>query len=142
MALRDKLTLNGSPDEPPLSDVEKKRVLVRAVGNTLAFILLLAAVFTVGALLYQVQVLTEIAEANRERGIENQRLLETAERNTDILIDCTTPGGECLARGQAGQMEAVNNINEITILAASCARVPENDTEAEIRTCIEAGLND
>lgn len=41
-------------------------------------------------------------------------------------------------RAESGK--AVGSINQVIILAAACARQPSNDTEAEIRACVEEGL--
>ena len=62
----------------------------------------------------------------------------------DTIKDCTDPEGQCFHDAQARTATAVAGINkktqQIVVAAAACARVPENDTEAEIRVCVEARI--
>lgn len=59
---------------------------------------------------------------------------------TKAILDCTDPTGECFQQGQARTAEAVGNINRVVVLAAACARVPDNDTQEEIEDCVKQGL--
>lgn len=61
---------------------------------------------------------------------------EESKENTDRIVDCTTPGGQCYENST----ERIVSINEISILAAFCANQPENNTETLIRKCITERL--
>lgn len=76
--------------------------------------------------------------------------------NGDLLVECTTAPEvrqppvkhpaptDCYVRTHAETDDIVGEpagpINEVVVLAAACARVLPNDTEAEIRACVEKGL--
>lgn len=57
-----------------------------------------------------------------------------------VLVDCTTPNGECYKNANRNQSGAIKNINEVTVLASYCAKQPGNTTENQIRSCIESRL--
>jgi hypothetical protein len=66
---------------------------------------------------------------------------EISKQSVDILVDCTTPQGECYKSGNKSQSSAVRSINEVSILAAYCANKPENKTADTIRACIQDEIN-
>lgn len=117
--------------DDPRTDSEikgsKQKALLHFLAGLVGFLMALAVVTSLLFNIVQIGRLTEIAETNRANG---QR-----------LIDCTTPGGQCFEDGNDRTGEAIGTINEVTILAASCVQLPGIDTEAEIRECIEQGLN-
>lgn len=58
------------------------------------------------------------------------------------LVDCTTPGGACYKQLRSPENNrSVDYIKEITILAASCAKVDGNITADQIRKCVESELD-
>jgi hypothetical protein len=100
--------------------------------QVLTVVLVLAALF----------VLIKVALVNQENG--------------RLLVECTTAPSlreppvkepkpsDCYVRTQAQQADVIGvpsgPINEVVVLAAACARQAPNDTEAEIRACVEEGL--
>lgn len=67
-----------------------------------------------------------------------QDIGKTNRSNTDLIVDCTTPGGVCYERGRKSTGSAIATINDVTIAASYCAQF--NTTQATIRKCIEAEL--
>lgn len=60
------------------------------------------------------------------------------------LVDCTTPSGECYKAGQQRTAQAIQMLiadnqltREMVIVAVACAQDPANDTQAEIKACID-----
>lgn len=57
------------------------------------------------------------------------------------LVDCTTPGGICFKQQRDPENNrTVDYLKEVTILAASCAKIPTNTTADEVRKCVEVEL--
>ena len=83
----------------------------------------------VASLVYLVNIASKIQQVQAE----------TTKRGQEIQ-SCTTPGGACYERSQQQTGAAVGSINQVTILAVACARQPGNDTEAEVKACVEKGL--
>lgn len=60
------------------------------------------------------------------------------------VLDCTQPSGECYKQGTKRTATVVAGINagtkEVVVIAAGCARVPGNDTTAEVERCVNQEL--
>lgn len=54
-----------------------------------------------------------------------------------LLVDCTTPTGECAKRGQQQTQEALKQIARHDEVVTFCANRPGNDTLIQLRACIE-----
>lgn len=59
------------------------------------------------------------------------------------LVDCTTPSGQCYKEGQQRTAQAIQFLiadnqltREMIVKAVACAQDPVNDTQAEIKACI------
>lgn len=100
-------------------ELVRKRAVNIAMGRLL---IALFIIWLVGTNMIQVW---DIFEGREQRG---------------ILVDCTSPGGECYERGQERTGEAVGNINRIVVLAAACADRPGAHTVLEIERCIKGHL--
>ena len=65
-------------------------------------------------------------------------------RSRQILLDCTTPVGECYQDNTRRTGEVVGNIKmdtkEVVVLAASCAKDPTNNTTVKIEKCVNRQL--
>lgn len=68
-----------------------------------------------------------------------------------VLIDCTTPGGECFKEGQERTAAAIQQLiddnllqevatRRVVVLAAQCANQPGVQTVDQIEACVERGL--
>lgn len=71
---------------------------------------------------------------------ENHKDANVNRRNGELIRDCVVAGGECYQDARERSTNIVTVINRVTIAAATCARAPENETEAEIRNCIQVIL--
>lgn len=72
-----------------------------------------------------------------------QSIRETQKNSTATLRaikDCTQTEGRCFQRGQRRTGRAVASINEVSIIAASCASSPYQQTVEQIRRCVIAEL--
>lgn len=58
----------------------------------------------------------------------------------DLIEGCVIPGGDCYEANAERTAGVVTVINRVTVAAATCARTSENDTEAEIKNCIQVTL--
>lgn len=67
-------------------------------------------------------------------------IAKTNERNTNVIRDCTQPDGVCFKDSQKRTADVIDLINQVTVAAAYCAKQPDNDTEAEIKSCIDVAL--
>lgn len=60
-------------------------------------------------------------------------------RNTNRLVDCTTPGGKCYEQGRSTTSGAVGSINKITIAAIYCSgKLGPGATIIQLNTCVQA----
>lgn len=70
---------------------------------------------------------------------QNRDQSQRIERQTKILIDCTTPEGECYKESNKRQSGAIQLIGEQSARAAAaatvCAKIPGNDTFDEVYAC-------
>lgn len=73
--------------------------------------------------------------------LETHRTAQHAEETAVRIEDCTSPSGECYNRSVARTDNTVSRINEITVLAAYCAKEDSNDTVDKIQRCIEKNLD-
>lgn len=60
--------------------------------------------------------------------------------NSQLLIDCTSPTGKCYQDGQRRTGSAIGTINQVSIYAAYCSKIPSNTTVKQIETCINKEL--
>ena len=74
--------------------------------------------------------------ANTQRTEVTRNAAQAAERGTDRIEDCTTPGRECFEEGQSRLAEAITGINDYATYAAACADKPRQQTYEEIKACI------
>ena len=79
--------------------------------------------------------------------------IEDGRKRGEVLLDCTTPGGECFEAGQTRTARAVQNIidesllqeaatRRVVVLAAYCAAQPGVETVEQIERCIEDGMRE
>lgn len=88
--------------------------------------------------------LTVIALQNRANGSAARDSSDAAQRSIAAIKDCTTPGGICYERGQAGTGEAVAQIvaavnahtNLVFIATLQCSK--PHQTNAELAACLRA----
>lgn len=60
-------------------------------------------------------------------------------RNSDRLVDCTTPGGKCYEQGRSATGGAVGTINKVTISAIYCSgKLGPVATIAALNACVAA----
>lgn len=57
--------------------------------------------------------------------------------STLLLVDCTTPKGECAERQQEQTGKVLKQIAEHDEATTFCANRPGNDTRAKLTACIE-----
>lgn len=73
---------------------------------------------------------------------ELQRLGSVAadtKRNSDRLVDCTTPGGKCYEQGRSTTSGAVGTINRVAITVEYCAgHLGPSATIAALNACVTA----
>lgn len=119
--------MTSDPRSDPEIKLARRKAQLATLQATFVMLVALGVFASLLLIIIQTNRLTEIAETNRSNGA--------------LLLDCTTPEGQCYRDGQARTGEAIGTINEVTILAAACVKIPTNNTEAEIRACIEAGLD-
>ena len=62
----------------------------------------------------------------------------TAKTNTltSVLVDCTTPRGDCYKNANRRQSGTVKAINEVTIIVSYCSMQKQYDTEEKIKKCV------
>lgn len=75
--------------------------------------------------------------------IQSQRvadLVKAEQRNSQLLIDCTTPHHDCYDNANKNTSKAIASINEVTVIAVACAREPLNTTTAQVKACVEQEL--
>jgi tRNA G18 (ribose-2'-O)-methylase SpoU len=75
--------------------------------------------------------LKQIADYNKNLGIQNQELLQRVK-------SCTDPDGVCYKSNNTRTAEAVGGINKITIFAVLCGNKIKNPTLDEMYKCIVA----
>lgn len=75
-------------------------------------------------------------------GVANlQDIAADTNRSAELLVDCTTPAGECYQNGDRRSGAAVQTINRVSVLAAYCSKKPENVSVAQIEDCIKKELD-
>lgn len=120
------------PLEKP-SKVARRRALVRELQIILATLTVAVAV-TIPAVILVNQKSGHKLLQDVDRGTNNsQQLLE-------YVKDCTTPSGACYKQNAANQVAVLGKVELIVVLAASCAKQPENQTVTQISVCVEKGL--
>ncbi len=71
--------------------------------------------------------------------------LSEVQSQTKLLVDCTTPSGECYKNGDRRSSSVVKLISDnekrIVTVAAFCAKQPQNVTLKEIEDCTNKELN-
>lgn len=107
-------------------------VLVGALIAGLVMVQLAAVVVTTGT--------TEAIRASQRDNASvlrsAERAAEAAERGTDRIEGCTTPGRGCFDRGQEETAAAVADINRVAVYAAACADKVGVQGEDEIFACV------
>jgi hypothetical protein len=122
------------------SRINKKRALVKELKGVLVFLIAFAILSTLagGAI-----ALDEVL-SNQHSGHITLNQVNTAVTNTNKIIqfieDCTNPKGTCYKEGQAAQVIQNGKIEDIVVLAAACAKQPQNVSVPEIRACVDAQL--
>ena len=62
-------------------------------------------------------------------------------RNSDRLVDCTTPGGKCYEQGRSASSGAVGTINKATIAAIWCSgKLGPGATIQQLQLCVKAQI--
>lgn len=108
--------------------IEAKGQLVRWLTWALAVILALGMGAVVLISQYQLQRLGSVAADTK--------------RNSDRLVDCTTPGGKCYEQGRSATGGAVGTINKVTISAIYCSgKLGPAATVAALNACVTALIN-
>jgi hypothetical protein len=100
---------------------ENKRILAVAVA------LLVLLVLTVAVLLQ-----------NRSRSIQSGQILRNSAATSDLIADCTSPGGKCYQESQKRTQGVLAQLVEINKIVAQCAKVTNTDDEMD--TCVQARL--
>lgn len=74
----------------------------------------------------------------RDTQTQNSPLVKNTNRTTQILEDCTTPGGTCFKRSRAQTAEAIGSINAVNMAAIYCRDqvLPVVYTYPELVTCV------
>jgi hypothetical protein len=58
-------------------------------------------------------------------------------RNSDRLVDCTTPGGKCYEQGRSTTTGAVGSINKVTVAAIYCSgKLGPKATIDQLNSCV------
>lgn len=114
-----------------------KRPNLTTVSNALRDCLIAAVVLTL--------VITVLVIASKQNsGRKTLDEVSTSVGNTNQILqyinDCTNPTGKCYKAGQANQAKVLGNVQLIIVLAAACAKQPENNTVTDIERCVQAGL--
>lgn len=71
-----------------------------------------------------------------------QAAAESAEKGTDRIEDCTTPGRKCYDDGQKQTAQYLSDLNRVIAYAAACADQAGVQTEAEVYACVIQRLAD
>jgi hypothetical protein len=87
--------------------VEHSRRIVRNLSAALVVTTVLMLGYVTVIASYQFQKIIGVANDTR--------------RNSDRLVDCTTPGGKCYEQGRSTTSGAVGSINRVTIAAIYCS---------------------
>jgi hypothetical protein len=97
-----------------MTEARVRKEKVRKAGRVVKFlswVLVAAAVILLGLVVvvqgYQLQKLTGVAADTK--------------RNSDRLVDCTTPGGKCFEQSRSATSGAVGSINRVTVAAIYCS---------------------
>lgn len=106
---------------------QKHRIRYEKAKMTLIVVSTLTSVVTVGMLLGGMANLQDIATDTNQ--------------SAELLVDCTTPAGQCYQNGDRRSGAAVQTINRVSVLAAYCSKKPENVSVAQIEDCIKKELN-
>lgn len=105
------------------------------------------AIISVTIALTMIAIITAVfvsatkSTAVREAQVRNTKTLDNTDRTLSILLDCTTPEGECYKRGQESQKRAIDDITVIAAAAAACANQPTNTTVRAVLDCTLAELD-
>ncbi len=73
---------------------------------------------------------------------QNLNILGVVNGNSDLLIDCNTPGGKCFDESEKRSVESIGSVNAIAIAAAFCADQRGTKTSSEFRKCINQIISD
>jgi len=116
------------------SDVNSTFIKAGALTSSVKFVLSVFSLLLAASLLFQFTSAKDDATNTQtllEQGIEQREaLIEQA----NLIIDCTSPGGECYRRGQENTAEAVANLNIVSQYSVICGQ--REDGEQAILNCV------
>lgn len=108
--------------------------------RSIKFVLSIFALLLAASLLFQFT-------ATRNDSARTQALLEQGfdqraaiQDQADLIIDCTSPGGECFKRGQESTAEVVAGLNIVTQYSVICGE--RVDGEEAILNCVNDEVQD
>lgn len=102
--------------------------------RSLRFILTIFALLLAASLLFQFTANRSDAQKIEDlllQGFEQRAALQD---QADLIVDCTSPGGECFERGQQRTAEAVAGLNVVTEYSVICGE--REDGEKAILECV------
>jgi len=114
----------------------RKRQWAWALLGVLAMLLVLTTTYAMVNTAVLVDLIRQDQQTSVQRNKTTAANTEQIKRVAEQIESCTTPEGECFKRGQARTGAAVASINDVVILAAACAKQPNNVTAAQIRACV------
>ena len=112
----------------------------RAVAGVVLWggIAILAVVIT-AAIIQTLSLVTTVREAqqNNTKTVESAKIAaREAQRGTDRIEECTTPGRPCYDQGQKRTADVVSDLNRVAVFAAACADKAGVQGEDEIFSCV------
>lgn len=107
--------------ESPEERKDRREVLMAVI-----LVMILLMVGAIGA--------SEVSRIQRSQ--QNTPILERIQEQTAIIKDTVDPGGERFQRAQRSTTASIGSINEITVLAAYCAKT--NTELPMIQACVQS----
>lgn len=139
------------PDDGYLDEIARREGKAERVKRLLILLTFLAAVVTIGFLIWVVVLIRATQTANsplvREAVVQSAQIKALAE-SIDSCVDQTTedgdPVGDCYAEAQRNTQDIVGiprgPINTVTVLATYCQLTKGADTIPEILACVDSQL--
>jgi uncharacterized protein HemX len=129
------------------TDLERRKARAELLART-AVVLVIAATLVVLAglvvIVAQNRDITDAMRAQQERNAstlrQTKRSAEQARRTARVIRDCTTPGGECYARGQAQTGQAISDLQSIIVAANACTAGAQPPDVPHIKKCVVQAL--
>lgn len=106
--------------------LEKKR-------RAYLFLKALAEVLTVVTIVILVVGMAYIVFQIRSSQLNNRKV-------TELIADCTTPGGKCYEEGQSSTNKAVTSISQVVIATKICSLDPKNNTIDALTVCVRKAV--